>query len=128
MEPLILILVLLGSSAATGFIFGFVRAHLRHRKQPTIDQLDAQRVTMEAEQATKEDGWIADLEDLVALQKANLAHLRAAPPTIENLNARGEAVISIGGAERALYTLRARKNPQINDRRKSAAVNHEGRT
>lgn len=92
-----------------------------------IDQLDTKRVDMEAEQATKEDGWIADLERLIVEQKANLAHLRAAPPTIENLNARGEAVISIGGAERALYTLRARRDPQINDRRKSAAVHYEGR-
>lgn len=96
------------------------------QKRRLIDKLDAERLEMEAEQARKEDGWIAELEQLVTTQKANLAILRAAPPVIENLNARGQAVVSIGAAERKLAQLYARRQPMQGDRRETAASHFEG--
>ena len=89
-----------------------------------FEQLDAEHVQREVAKLEREDGWTAELEYLIVEQTFNLATLRAMPATLENLDARGCAVISIGVAERTLATLKARRP---NDRRESAATFLEGR-
>jgi hypothetical protein len=74
-----------------------------------------------AMQCAKEDAWITELEELAAQQRTSLAELRRQPPTVQNLDARGMAIISIGNAERALGLLRKRRDgPSQLDRRAGA--------
>ncbi len=71
------------------------------------DELDA----LIAAQPAKEDAWIAELEEAIHVQRNTLSMLLAAPfpITAENIEACRQCVVSIGGAERVLKLLYARR-------------------
>jgi hypothetical protein len=125
MNPLDFLLIALGI-----FIFVTIIYYggLPPKREPAefspIEQLNAKRLMMEMDQAAKEDGWIRTLEAEMVEVKARLILLRDAPDTIDNIKARGAAVVAIEGAERVLKTLYARRDHAA---KQSAAVHFEGR-